>query len=408
MEKYKAVWKPIRETINLRDRADLDEQVLLDARQDPCSGVWLTRENSEEESRVSDDSVVDSQEVAESIGRLNNTLDVLDDLDRDHGEVSEEDDEAWMEEEEEEEEESPRSRWRRYVQSGQDEVSEPDEWADIHCGPSTPISTPRKQRSRPRETPMCTQSTPMPRAMQKVFAYRRDQRLVGERGEDMVRHAESEQERRGVRQAGGKRGSKGSASSSMMATTVSLGATANDNQNHFADSYSVAQCFDMGMVHAMMQPSMIIVGTWSCKEWGQKQFWSTTAESSTRSLPRAWILWSVWLCNDLLRHLHGLMVKFQWKDPLQWIDAVFLLKDWLQAERDWSFFDEGSTENGSEKHEEGKEESHGDGDDAIDPQDLHHGSHCGPGDGEPDRGGDTAVVAGWLSEIWESQVQRNQ
>jgi hypothetical protein len=247
MEKYKAVWKPIRETMNLRDRADLDEQVLLDARQDPCSGVWLTRENSEEESRVSDDSGVDSQEVAESIGRLNNTLDVLDELDREatprprlrripngahgaceggesgdaevegenggieesaptgasvpppeegitilvdaiavladtaeghaHGEVSEEDDEAWMEEEE-----SPRSRWRRYMQSGQDEVSEPDEWADIHCGPSTPISTPRRQRSRSRETPMCTQSTPMPRAMQKVIAYRRDQRLAGERG----------------------------------------------------------------------------------------------------------------------------------------------------------------------------------------------------------------------------------
>ena len=238
--------------------------------------------------------MVDRQEVAESIGRLNNTLDMLDELDREatprprlrripngagieesaptgasvpppeegitvlvdaiavfadtaeghaHGEVSEEDDEARMEEEE-----SPRSRWRRYVQSGQDEVSEPDEWADIHCGPSTPISTPRRQRSRSRETPMCTQSTPMPRAMQKVIAYRRDQRLAGERGEAMVRHAESEQERRGVRQAGGKRGSKGSASSSMMATTVSIGATANDNKNHFADSYSIAQCFDMGMV----------------------------------------------------------------------------------------------------------------------------------------------------------------
>ena len=49
-----------------------------------------------------------------------------------HGEVSEEVDEAWMEEEE-----SPRSRWRRYVQSGQDEVSDPDEWADIHYGPAT-------------------------------------------------------------------------------------------------------------------------------------------------------------------------------------------------------------------------------------------------------------------------------
>ena len=62
----------------------------------------------------------------------------------------------------------------------------------------------------------------------------------------------------------------------------------------------------------------------------------------------------------LLRHLHALMVKFQSKDPLQWIDAAYRLKDWLQADRDWSFFDEGSTENESEdgpdQREEGEKE----------------------------------------------------
>ena len=62
----------------------------------------------------------------------------------------------------------------------------------------------------------------------------------------------------------------------------------------------------------------------------------------------------------LLRHLHALMVKFQSKDPPQWIDAAHRLKDWLQADRDWSFFDEGSTENESEdgpdQPEEGEKE----------------------------------------------------
>jgi hypothetical protein len=39
----------------------------------------------------------------------------------------------------------------------------------------------------------------MPRSIPKVLADRRDQRLAGECGEAVVRHAESEQERRGVR-----------------------------------------------------------------------------------------------------------------------------------------------------------------------------------------------------------------
>ena len=45
MEECKAVWRTIREAMNLRDRADPEEQVLRDARQDPFSGLWLTRED---------------------------------------------------------------------------------------------------------------------------------------------------------------------------------------------------------------------------------------------------------------------------------------------------------------------------------------------------------------------------
>lgn len=56
------------------------------------------------------------------------------------GQVSE-DDEVWMEEEE-----TTRSRWRQYVQSGQDEVSDRDEWAEIHYGSATSRTTPRRPR----------------------------------------------------------------------------------------------------------------------------------------------------------------------------------------------------------------------------------------------------------------------
>ena len=161
------------------------------------------------------------------------------------------------------------------------------------------------------------------------LADRRDQRLAGERGEAMVRHAESEQERRGVRQVGGKRGSKGSESSSMMATTVSIGSTANDNENYFADSYSIAQYFDMGMVprndaafddyrwDLIMQgmgPETVLVH--NCRELNQ--IMSECVDPMERVA-----------MQRLPRHLHGFMVKFQSKEPLQWIDAAFLLKDWL-------------------------------------------------------------------------------
>ena len=106
-----------------------------------------------------------------------------------HGEESE-DDEAWMDAEE-----SPRTRYRRYIQSGQDEVSDPDDWARFHYGPYTPAST-RREMSRSRET--STPSTPMPRAMPKILADRRNQRLAGEEGEAMVRQAEAAGEGRGV------------------------------------------------------------------------------------------------------------------------------------------------------------------------------------------------------------------
>ena len=103
----------------------------------------------------------------------------------------------------------------------------------------------------------------------------------------------------------------------------------------------------------------------------------------------------------LPRHLHALMVKFQSQDPLQWIDAAYMVKDWLQAGRDWSFFDEGSTQHGSEKHEEGEEASQN-GDDPIDPQDeLLHGDRGDPGGTK----GAARVMGLWTTE---RQVHRYQ
>jgi hypothetical protein len=180
----------------------------------------------------------------------------------------------------------------------------------------------------------------------------------------------------------------------MMATTVSIGATANDNENYFADSYSIAQYFDMGMlprndaafddyrwdlIMQGMGPETILVH--NCRELNQ--IISECEDPMERVA-----------MQRLLRHLHGLMLKFQPKEPLQWIDAAFLLKDWLQADRDWSFFDEDSTNDGFEKHEEGKEEKHDDRDGARDPQDLPRGDRDDPGGTEPEGEGEIATIGG--------------
>ena len=168
-----------------------------------------------------------------------------------------------------------------------------------------------------QDTARSTPSTPMP-----AESYR-DQRLAGERGKAVVRHAKSEQERRGDRQAGGKRGSKGNASSSTLTTSVSIG----DNENYFADSYSIAQYFDMGMVPR--NEAVLDDYRWDLIMQGMGP--ETILVHNRREFNQI-----ISECNDplerlamqrLLRHLHGLMVMFQSKDPLQWIDAAFQLKN---------------------------------------------------------------------------------
>ena len=76
------------------------------------------------------------------------------------------------------------------------------------------------------------------------------------------------------------------------------------------------------------------------------------------------------------------MVMFQSKDPNLWVDAAFNVKGWLEANRDWSYFEEGTTAQGSVREDEGEEEEHSDDDD-VDPQDraLHDAE---PGGGEGD------------------------
>ena len=64
-----------------------------------------------------------------------------------------------------------------------------------------------------------------------------------------------------------------------------------------------------------------------------------------------------------------MLVMFQSEDPHLWIDAAYNMKGWLEADRDWSYFEFGSTDGGSNRDEGEGEEEDQDDDDEEDPQD---------------------------------------
>lgn len=75
--------------------------------------------------------------------------------------------------------ETASERYQQYVQSAQCEVSDPEEWADIHYGPATSVS----RRSRSRETT----PVPTPRSTPKPLAHQRDRRLADEQRQWFVK-----------------------------------------------------------------------------------------------------------------------------------------------------------------------------------------------------------------------------
>ena len=58
----------------------------------------------------------------------------------------------------------------------------------------------------------------------------------------------------------------------------------------------------------------------------------------------------------------------QSRHPEWWISAAELVRNWLNADHDWRFFDMGETEHGSVREEGGEEDDRSD-DESVDPQD---------------------------------------
>ena len=414
MKYYKEVWQAIKDSISLSDREDPLAENLPDAREDPHSGVWYRHEDGEEEAATSDvvedgiyEREVSAEEVQRSVDRLMETIDSLEGQDREatprprrtltsngthgatmevmenqqrmqvnlnlklqtefqqlkkvpqsylqlypgvpgEGDHEEDDDDAWIHEMNE----TPSERYRRYCQSGQDEVPDPDECADIHFGPSS-------SRARSRSRSNGDGATPTSRRMPAILAAQRDRRLAEEMAEAMVSHAEEDRERRGVRQFL-------QSSSSRPSRPIPT----NDDENYHQDSIGLASFFHIGLVPRELS-------AFEDYRWdliGQGQGPETIVVHNSRDLSN-----SVASCRDpverfraqrILRHLHGLLVMLQSGDPERWISAAQSMMDWLDADRDWSFFDMEETERGSNR-EEGEEEECRSDDNPIDPQDQY-------------------------------------
>ena len=91
MKYYKEVWQAIKDSISLSDREDPLAENLPDAREDPYSGVWYRHEDGEEEAATSDvvedgiyEREVSAEEVQRSVDRLMETIDSLEETEKQH------------------------------------------------------------------------------------------------------------------------------------------------------------------------------------------------------------------------------------------------------------------------------------------------------------------------------------
>ena len=208
--------------------------------------------------------------------------------------------------------------------------------------------------------------------------------------------AESEREKRGVRQ------SQYQPQSSAGSSRTSRPIPTNDDVNCFSDSWEIANYYNIGLVpreYAAFEDYRWDLIMQGCGP-------ETILVHNSRELTQ----YIIHDCPDvierarfqrLLRSLQTLMVMFQSKDPNLWVDAAFNVKGWLEANRDSSYFEEGSTAQGSVREDEGEEEEHSD-DDHVDPQDraLH--------DAENGGGDSTSRPSSWDSDerdTWEWQGQ---
>ena len=138
-----------------------------------------------------------------------------------------------------------------------------------------------------------------------------------------------------------RRGIEASAPSAGSSSTTLL--PVDDNINYFQDSVEIANFYSIGLVPRE-------VAAFDDYRWDlimQGVGPETILVNNSRELSRF-----IFECTDVvqraalqrpLRSLQSLLVMFQSADLHLWIDAAYNMKGWLEADRDWSYFEFGAT-----------------------------------------------------------------
>eukprot|EP00435_Cladocopium_sp_Y103_P019244 s76_g4.t1 len=238
-----------------------------------------------------------------------------------HGPDVEEDDESF------ELEETPEQRLQRYIQSGMEEVSDPDEWCKLHYGPGYLTSRSMEDDDVPR-----------PQTMPKPLARQVARRQAMDKAMDMITERDF--------------------SGSMNETAAGSTEGIVNNQNYYLMSVPVASFF--GIQPVPRAPDAFDDYHWDqiMQGLGPESIVVHNCRDLSNYIPTIEGPMDQRRLQHLLRHLQGLLVKFQSQCAELWIEAAEQVRSWLQGGRDSRFFDEEGTDVVSPRHgEEGEEES---------------------------------------------------
>ena len=279
---------------------------------------------------------------------------------RDGGEEPAEEEESF------ELEETPMQRYQRYCQSGMEEVSDPEEWADIHYGfrhesDSEPGGASRRSRSRDDYD---DGSNPQPKSMPRPLSQQVGRQAAMDRAMKIVDDRDA---------------SGAQPSSSVQAPSVGI----MNKGNYYLSSIPMANLFNISPVPKAVEALEDYRWDLLMQGIGPENVVVHNCRNLSNAIP---------LQRDraereknlrLLRNMQNLLVKFQSGSPEKWIEAAKRVISWINDDAGMANLGEAETEYGSPRRyaEEGEEEEETDDSDHSQP-----GDRDDPEGPEDDRG----------------------
>ena len=392
LAKHKEVWRTVREAAHLQSNEDpFNYESGKDSDGDECAG--------EEECQDDDDTVsenfengttgisvedADQEEASSNMRRRTIRHDAehgaaegergeRDGHDDTHGRESDGDDESF------EEEETASQRYRRYMQSTMGEVSDPEEWSNIHYGYShgSGAGVPEQdgdggldtERSRSRGS-----NEPTAKAMPRPLAKQVARNHAMETAMDMADAIDN----------------SGPSASSSLPEAPNLENI--DNSNYLLSSIPMANHFHI--LPVPREPLALDDYRWDLlgQGIGPEHLVVINCRNLSRTIPLMEYRMERYQTMILLRNFQNLLVMFQSGNPERWAEAADRVLSWIQGDRDLDVAEYAETEAGNsiydddDNYEEG-EESERDDDNGSQPGDGPDRSGWDYDDGEGDRDG---------------------